>query len=285
MRFISFLNREMQAPAVFKISTIDAHDALAHGCAIANLRNRLSDIIIVKNVFSPLECLLIQSRLSLNVAAMVKTDFPDIMKSYFLGVNLNLAEEELVSYFDEALRFNRQIEYLFHDLGGFDQRVFKLLSSLYGGKNFCSAPGPGSSLSHMLLTFRCHFEGGFIPVHFDSEQYSRHSYRYLSPQISGDLFSYVMVFSAPEGGGELEIFDYKRGKKLFRMSDGPDDAQNIDVANLESQAFALNPGSMLIFNSGQLLHRVNPVRGKRPRWTACSFMSEALDSNCVYAWG
>jgi alpha-ketoglutarate-dependent taurine dioxygenase len=54
---------------------------------------------------------------------------------------------------------------------------------------------------------------------------------------------------------------------------------------VESVSFRLDPGDMIIFNSGHYLHRVTPVVGSTVRWTACSFMAESKAGDRVYCWG
>ena len=267
------------------ILRMSAEQASTAGSPIKSMREGNLDIILVSNLFSTAECQAICGQLQLNELGMIKTYFPDIMNSYFLGVNLNLADPSLYFYFDEAIRFNKQVNELLASVGGLQRRILNLLSVLYGGRPFSAAPGPTCRTEHMITTFRCHLEGGFIPTHFDNEQESRTSYRYLTPMTVGNLFSFVTVFSSPLAGGMLQIFNHRRGSRMYRMNGGLDDAQHIETSDMPSLLFTIEPGSMLIFNSGELLHRLTPIQGNKPRWTACSFMSESVDSNHVYLWG
>lgn len=268
-----------------RILHLTANQAADSSNPIQSMRAGILDGILMTDVFSLQECQAIRQQLADNTNGMIKSNFPDVMRSFFLGLNLNLAEDYFSHYWSEASRFNDQVENLLSGIGGLQKRVLELLSSLYGGLRFSAPPGPSGDTEHMITTFRCHMEGGFIPAHFDNEQNRRSSYKFLNTQIRGDLFSFVLVFGAPIGGGQLEIFDYRRGSRVFHMNGGAEDAQHIDLTGVASQSFSLQPGSMLIFNSGQLLHRLNPIEGSTPRWTACSFMSESKDGSCVYLWG
>jgi len=62
-------------------------------------------------------------------------------------------------------------------------------------------------------------------------------------------------------------------------------ATKSDLDTIESVSFRLDPGDMIIFNSGHYLHRVTPVVGSTVRWTACSFMAESKAGDRVYCWG
>ena len=82
----------------------------------------------------------------------------------------------------------------------------------------------------------------------------------------------------------LEVFNLQHEGRPYRMVDA-DDASRLNLDGVESVAFRLEPGEMIIFNSGRYLHRVTPVVGKVTRWTACSFMAEARTPGRVYCWG
>jgi hypothetical protein len=275
----------LRGTSELRILHLTASQAAITGNPIKSMRAGILDGILLTDVFSRGECQAIRQQLEENIHGMIKSDFPDVMRSFFLGLNLNLAEDYFSTYWSEASRFNRQVEDLLSGIGGLQMRILKVLSSLYGGIRFTAPPGPTGDTEHMITTFRCHLEGGFIPAHFDNEQDRRSSYNFLNTQIRGDLFSFVLVFGAPLGGGQLQIFDCRRGSRMFHMNGGAEDAQHIDLTGMASQSFSLQPGCMLIFNSGQLLHRLNPIEGSTPRWTACSFMSESKDGSCVYLWG
>ena len=56
-------------------------------------------------------------------------------------------------------------------------------------------------------------------------------------------------------------------------------------AAVERMSFRLQPGDMIVVNSGHFLHRVTPVVGETVRWTACSFMAESKAGDRIYCWG
>jgi hypothetical protein len=105
------------------------------------------------------------------------------------------------------------------------------------------------------------------------------------PHIGSDLFSYVLSFQPADTGRMLEVFNRQHEGRRYRMVDGEDDASRLNLDGIESVGFRLEPGEMIIFNSGRYLHRVTPVVGKATRWTACSFMAESRTGEKVYCWG
>lgn len=269
----------------FHTIVIDASDTSRFPDAVRRLRGQQFHGILVQAVYSAGACETLVRRLEAGAAGLPRSEFPPLMHGYFLGMNLNLTPPDLVEYFRVAPAFRTQLQALFDGSIDLERRISGLLSSLDAERPYRAAPGPQPSLDHMFTTIRAHETGGFIPPHFDNEQRFRQSYRLITPQIGADLFSFVLAFSCPEAGGELEIFDLQHGGRAFRMADGKDDASHLDLDGVESVRFRLKPGDMLIFNSGRYLHRVTPVTGSVTRWTACSFMAENRSGDQVYCWG
>jgi hypothetical protein len=272
-------------PPFFHTATIDASQAAGFPEAIRRLRREEFHGIVLRGVYSPEECARLVSRFETGAGGLLRTDFPPLMRAYFLGINLNLAPPDLTAYFRAAPEFRVRLRALFQGGTDLENRIAGLLSALDGERPYLAAPGPQPDLDHMFTTLRAHLPGGFIPPHFDNEQGFRQSYRFIMPHIGTDLFSFVLAFSCPEAGGELEIFNLQHEGRAFRMMDGEQDASHLDLTGVESVRFRLEPGEMILFNSGRYLHRVNPVIGAATRWTACSFMAESRNGDRVYCWG
>ena len=273
-------------PSFFSSVVIEAPDAAGFPDAIRRLRRGEFHGLVLRGVYSPAECARLVARLEAGDTGLLRTDFPPLMRAHFPRCYIDVNREpDLAGYFGAAPGFRAALRELFGDSVDLETRITGLLSSLDSSRPYRAAPGPQPGLDHMFTTLRAHLTGGFIPPHFDNEQASRESYRFIMPQIGADLFSFLLAFSQPEAGGELEIFDLQHGGRHFRMVDGPEDASHLDLDGIESIRFRLEPGEMLIFNSGRYLHRVNPVIGPATRWTACSFMAESRSGEQVYCWG
>ena len=203
----------------------------------------------------------------------------------FYGRNLNLAHPDLTQYFEEARTFDEGLKGVFRGSLDLQTRIARTLSALDEGRPYEAPPGPEPGQRYMFTTLREHPAGGFIPAHFDDEQSARPSYRFLNPLLERKLLSFVLAFSEPESGGDLEIFD------ISPSADGLPTVANgrsaVDDASAQGASFRcrLKAGEMIVFRSGHFLHRLNPVEGTRIRWTACSFMSVAKDQSRVYCWG
>jgi hypothetical protein len=94
----------------------------------------------------------------------------------------------------------------------------------------------------------------------------------------------VLTLACPESGGYLEVYD-ARPNDFDHAVRNRDDARRPDVSALASTAFDVPVGALVLLRSGDRLHRVVPIAGDTPRWTACSFMAEARDGSGVYLWG
>jgi hypothetical protein len=270
--------------AFFQTVTVAAADAARSSGLLARLRAREIDGIVITGVYDRAACDAVRVALEQNREGLIRTDFPAKFAAFFYGINLNLTHPDLKEYFAEAPRFREGLARLAPGVD-LERRLTGLMSTLDGGLTYAPAPGPQPGPDYMFTTIRAHLPGGYIPAHFDDEQAARPSYRLLMPLIQHKLFSFVLAFSKAEQGGALEIFNLKPTQEGQRIAVGDRSAAKPDLDSVERVAFRLDPGDMIIFNSGHHLHRVTPVVGSAVRWTACSFMAESKAGDRVYCWG
>jgi 2OG-Fe(II) oxygenase superfamily len=268
----------------FRTVTVAAADSGDSSEILTRLRHREIDGVVVKEVYDRATCDSVCAELEGGRHGLIRTDFPAKFAAFFYGVNLNLTHPDLNDYFAEAPRFRAGLSRLFPGELDLEGRLAGLLSSMDGGRDYAAAPGPTPGSSYMFTTIRAHLSGGYIPAHFDDEQAARPSYRMLLPLIQLKLFSFVLGFSQAEEGGALEIFNLHPVKDGQQIA-GDRGAPKPDLDGVEKVSFRLDPGDMIVFNSGHHLHRVTPVVGARTRWTACSFMAESKIGDRVYCWG
>ena len=271
--------------AFFETVTVTAADAARSPDLLTRLRHGTINGIIVKGVYDRATCDTVRAELEQGHHGLVRTDFPAKFAAFFYGINLNLTHPDLKDYFAEAPRFRAGLERLFPAELDLEGRLTRLMSTLDGGCDYAPAPGPQPGMEYMFTTIRAHLPGGYIPPHFDDEQAARPSYRLLLPLIRLKLFSFVLAFSQAEEGGALQIFNLQPEQEGQRIAVGDRSAAKPDLDAIESVSFRLDPGDMIIFNSGHYLHRVTPVVGSTVRWTACSFMAESKAGDRVYCWG
>ena len=266
----------------FPIFSVPAGEAAAHPGVMHRMHQGEVAGILVRDVYTPQQCAELVGRLERGEHKVMRSSFPPPFKSHFLGANLNLLPPDMRPYFAAVPDFHRALSDLFAGLPDLRQHLASLFSALDGGRAYRAAPGPDGE--HMFTTLRANLPGGFLPPHFDDEAAERPGYRYVKPQITGDLYSFVLAFSSAEEGGALEVFDYDRGSTSYRMVDGPGSAAELVAQARDSLQIRLQPGEMILFRSGRVLHRLTPVGGQRTRWTACSFMAQARDGSFL-CWG
>ena len=269
----------------FRTVTVTAAEAGRSPDMLTRMRAQDIDGIIVKQVYERATCDAVRDALDAGPHDLIRTDFPAKFAAFFYGINLNLTHPDLKDYFSEVPRFRDGLSRLFPGELDLESRLTTLLSTLDQGCDYAPAPGPDPGTSYMFTTIRAHLPGGYIPAHFDDEQARRPSYRHLLPLIQLKLFSFVLAFSQAEQGGALEIFNLQPERDGQRIAVGDRSAVVPDLDAAEKVSFRLDPGDMILFNSGRYLHRVTPVMGAKVRWTACSFMAESRSPGRVYCWG
>lgn len=264
---------------------LDADQVDLHADAFDRLRRGELQAIVVQGVYAPEVLHANVERLERHDPPFLKTWFPRPFNAWFYGRNVNLADAALAGYFEEASRFNAQLETLMPPGLGLRQRVGTLLAALDGGRPFVAAPGPRNGEHYMFTTLRAHLERGYIPAHFDNEMRLRPSYRHLAGTVERHILSFVLAFSRPDSGGALEVFDLRCDPDDARLLNDDGVSVKPDTSILSSACFHLPPGSLIVLDSGRYLHRVTPVGGARTRWTACSFMARSRSHDMTYCWG
>jgi len=275
------------------LTTLDlpATEVARYPSAVTDLREGRLTAILLRGVYTADVMADATGRLeqaTLGTGAMAdvrRTRFPEKFNGWFFGQNLNLLTESLADYFTEEPGFTRWLDALFPAGQGLAGRVLPLMAALDEGRPYRAAPGPEPGQHYHLTTIRGHGPGGYIPPHCDNEQALNPSYDHLLTLVRDDLFSMVLAFNTPLGGGVLEVYDHVVPVSARVPIAQGSTALRPDLSHCRSLLLPLAPGDLVIVDSGRHYHRVTPVEGGTTRWTACSFMSHALDRRAVYCWG
>lgn len=120
-------------------------------------------------------------------------------------------------------------------------------------------------------------------------------YSYLDGvSIVEEQISYFIMLQPPDQGGELTVYDIEYDKVKRKEAEWnnktliDDDGKLIDLENPEGvRRRKLRPGKgdMIIFDGGNIWHRVENPTGTKSRITAGGFMTFSLDNQKVYFWG
>jgi hypothetical protein len=272
-------------PSFLEIETYQADDLTLARSAIARLRDNDIGAIIIKDVYPKQSLAKLPDLLANNTPDFIKTTFPPAFCAYFYGINLNLADIDMVPYFAAEPAFRAKLAAL--DLGGLpvQDRICSLMSQMDDDKPYGAAPGPNAGEQHFFTTLRAHLTGGFIPPHFDNEAAIRPTYEHIADLCAPEIYSFVLCLDQAEAGGALDVYNLtsQTAAAAFRNRDTPD--QKTDLSDVEHVAIRLEPGEMVILQSSRYLHGVSPVQGDRTRWTMCSFMALSKDGSRAYCWG
>ena len=269
-----------------RVLDVDAVDAHRHAASFEQIREGTLGAVVVHGVMRQDEIAELLHAAEHAEPPLPQSSFPAPFRSRFLGRNLNLMHPALEAYFEEAATFNAQLAALPPSPEGLVARVTALLSALDRGARFEAAPGPAPGLRYMFTTLRDHRPGGFIPPHFDNEMRLRPSYRHLSTLVNQDLLSFVLALSCAEAGGALEVFDLRCTAAQARLISDDRVTDPPSTANSASVTFRLPPGSLIVLDSGRLLHQLTTVHGAVARRTVCSFMARSLACEAInYCWG
>lgn len=274
-----------------RILDLDAkHDFKPSSC-IDELRQGKWCAIVLRGIYSNSEMEQVALRLEQIDAGLwpdepwVSMRFPEAFRGCFLGENLNLLETSLSDYLDREPAFCRNMTRLFDGIPGGTGRVFSQFSQIDQSRKYLAAPGPDFDTRYQYTTIRGHAQGGYIPIHCDNEQAWRPSYEHLLSLIEQNLFSFVLMIGKPLGGGNLKIYSQRIPVSQRNTIEQTRHVSTTDALLGDSVEIDLQPGDLVLADSGMHPHEVTRVIGTKTRWTMCSFMARAQAKHAVYCWG
>lgn len=155
-------------------------------------------------------------------------------------------------------------------------------------------PQPKNGIgSFVPFTFRELKPGnGELKVHCENLFFSEFPYFFSLLDhivLRKNEFSFFIVISSPEEGGELTLFNanWDKVKERENFTTLKDNEGNlIDILSPNIIKLKLKPkvGSLLIFSGGDIWHRVEVVKGSHSRITIGGFISAGKKSEDLYVW-
>ena len=100
--------------------------------------------------------------------------------------------------------------------------------------------------------------------------------------ILDDQVSYFLLLQSPSEGGELSIYDARWSDRSQYLYPGSTLHQSIE--SRRSHMLDLKAGDLLIFQGGQIYHRVERIRGSIPRITLGGFITPSTDMQNLFFW-
>jgi hypothetical protein len=224
--------------------------------------------------------------------------YPMIFAEYS-GRIASLPEEVQVdknhAYFLENLAFKNDFSNEFEvDIPG---RLSSFFSSISGDLEVGVPSGGYGDGVYPFGNFRYLQPGsGFMAIHCGNFFQTRFKevYQNLSKQVAvRNQLSYFIMLNKPDAGGKLTIFNlrWEDGQtKVDNMEDKdvilpsgkviqPDSQKGIEPFDIDPQ-----PGDMVLFQGGNIWHRISNVEGSQPRITFGGFMGKGLDGKRFLYW-
>jgi hypothetical protein len=201
------------------------------------------------------------------------------------GRVLRMADESLDEYFQSAREIGPALERAFGEGADYESRLREIVASLSGGRPV-SVPGV-LDRRYAPATVRVLEPGGTVTLHCGNETYAFPALTELTKIIdpAGEI-STLLPLALPEKGGELEIYDVCFGDPLIDELDRRLGRDHAHLGLTERQCLLLRPavGDLALFAEGLHYHRVNEVRGTRPRWTMGGFLAPSRDASTLHYW-
>lgn len=198
-------------------------------------------------------------------------------------------------YFNKTKSFNETFTNEFGvDVRG---RIESLFRAISGGRDIKVAETATGDGNYPFATFRYLVpDKGLMTVHcgnYFGKTFGEF-YKDLTQTVAvKNQMSYFIMLNEPEEGGELTLFNFrwKDGQtKVDNMEDNeiiqPDGSKMYveDNPNIIKDKIKPRKGDMILFQGGNIWHRVETVRGSKPRITFGGFIGASIDKTKIYYW-
>ena len=216
---------------------------------------------------------------SLRIAALPESEQADAVAKYFANNNRYL----------ETFATEYQVD-LF-------TRINDFFASVGGGRNVELLKGVNDQGNYPFTTFRYLLPAkGLMSIHcanYFGETFKKF-YGHITAKVAAkNQMSFFIMLHESEEGGELSLFN-------FRWKDGqakcdpnedneiiqPDGSKVYVQTDPSIRKNKLRPrkGDMILFQGGNIWHRVERIKGNLPRITLGGFLSLSHDGKTVYYW-
>jgi hypothetical protein len=119
-------------------------------------------------------------------------------------------------------------------------------------------------------------------------------YSHLNTKVATkDQMSFFIMLQEPEEGGELSLFNFRWIDGQTKVSSVEDneviqpDGSKVYVqtdTNIRKNKLRPRKGDMILFQGGNIWHRVERIKGTIPRITYGGFLSLSYDGKTIYFW-
>ncbi|MDX2001063.1 MAG: 2OG-Fe(II) oxygenase [Chitinophagales bacterium] len=290
---------------LYNFNVVSKEEMKKYPDAIMDMFTGKTDGFLIKNFMSIedvdklLACLEeVRTNNGIQASSKVGFTYPTIFAE-FSRKTAALSEEEkqaaAVRYYEEMEQFNNT----FKEIYGVDAlgQITDFFKSIGGNREVVQPKGSNKQGAFPFVTFRYLVPyQGLITIHCGNYFGAtfNESYVELNQQVrSTDQMSYFIMLQEPEEGGELSLFNFRWQEGQTKVSpeedneiiqpDGTKIYVQTDTSILKNK---LRPqkGDMILFEGGNIWHRVETIKGNIPRITFGGFLSFSHDFEKIYFW-
>jgi hypothetical protein len=211
------------------------------------------------------------------------------------GLDEAVKKKETEAYFELCQSFNTQFNANF----GIDAfaKITAIFTTLSGGRKVTVPDGVENKGNYPFATFRYLIpEQGLMSVHcgnyfgtiFDK------TYDHLTSVVAVEnQMSFFIMLNEPDEGGELSLFNFRWEKGQTKtypgedneiiMADGSKRYLQTD-STIQKNKIRPRKGDMILFQGGNIWHRVEMVKGTKPRITLGGFLSLNYAGDKILYW-
>lgn len=113
----------------------------------------------------------------------------------------------------------------------------------------------------------------------------KHLHQIVNP---AHQLSYFTLLQQPDSGGELSIFDFCWKEEIKKIPDSLTRLTSADEIFSDRMhckfPLSINEGDLIIFDGGEIWHRVEIVNGEKNRITFGGFLGLSKNDEIIYHW-
>jgi hypothetical protein len=287
----------------YNFETITVDELLKRDNALWDLYTNAADGFLIKNFLSEEEVDTFMSNFDkvLNddpAHTAVGFTYPAIFAEFSNRISQQTEDEKnnaISAYFKKTTIFNENFKNEF----GIDikTRIESLLKAISGNREIAVAEGKDSSGKYPFATVRFLTpEKGLMSVHCGNYfgKTFEETYKDLTKKVAVEnQMSFFIMLQEPEAGGELSLFNFRWKLGQTKIHPGedneiiqPDGTKMYVEDNKEIIKDKIVPkkGDMILFQGGNIWHRVEMVKGNTPRITFGGFIGISIDKTKFYYW-
>lgn len=261
-----------------EIGSMDKYPTL-----INDIFERRVDGVVVRDFFGKEELERINKNINSKQAQVVT---PQTF-GHVIGTTLTQSKPDLSDYLEKSEIFKSELQEILEF--DFEERFSKFLESI--SKNIKAHVPEHNGKKYTPATLRIMNTGHPMTVHVGLEFLDKfEETQHIAAMIDSTFqFSFFVVINQPEDGGELVLYNVRwpnSPEKMFNNGNYLTVEQRLPLVNtLDQMIIKPKLGSLILFNGGNIWHRVSEIKGPKQRITLGGFMGISREGgDKIYYW-